>query len=91
MNYSDEEDEKRSSQETVKAEARLEAIRVEINQAFFDLANLIDESYDELERPFVCQYCDEIIINKPQVVPWGGSFYHLEKCVVKAARERLSL
>ena len=91
MNYNDEEDERQSNQETSKAEVRLEAMRVEINQAFFDLRNLINESYEELERPFVCHYCDELILNKPQVVSWGGNFYHLEKCLTKAARERLSL
>ena len=77
--------------ESLDESTRLAAMRVEIKQIFTDLQNITDETYDELNRPFVCQYCDEIIINKPQVVPWGGSFYHLEKCLVKASRERLSL
>jgi hypothetical protein len=71
--------------------SRLAAMRVEVRQIFTDLKNLTDETYDELDRPFLCQYCDEIIINKPQVVTWGGSFYHLEKCLIRAARERLTL
>lgn len=90
MNYNDEEDEKHSNQEVEKAETRLEAIRVEFLQAFFDIKNLINESYDDLESPLICQFCDEIIINKSQVVHWNERFYHLEKCVVKAARERLT-
>lgn len=86
------EEDKQSDQdpEVTDAEKRLEAMRVELLQVFFDLKNIIDETYDQLETPFVCQYCDELILNKPQAVNWNGNFYHLEKCLVKAARERLS-
>ena len=90
MNYNDEEDEQHSNREIVQAEARLEAMRVELMQIFYDLNNLIKESYD-MEKPFVCSHCDEIIINQAQVVNWNGHFYHLQKCIVKAAYERLSL
>lgn len=85
-----EEDKSQSDQDITDTEARLEAVRVELLQLFFDLKNLIDETYDKLETPFVCQYCDESILNKPQAVNWNGNFYHLEKCLIKAAKEKLS-
>ena len=87
----DEEDEQHSIAEISKAEIRLEAIKVELNQTALDHERLINEVYDDYEETFVCQYCNELIINKLQVINWKNNFYHLQKCLTKAVKEKLML
>ena len=91
MNYNDEEDEQSQARGVPETEQKLNAMRVEFEQLFCDLNNLIDTSYDNLHCPLICHYCDEAIMNKAQVVNWSERFYHLEKCLTKASREKLTL